>query len=65
MSENGSGTGAISTGETPKRRGRKPYPRDEYGNIIRPDGSTGSKAGGTAKPRGSLHLVIDPPERRR
>ena len=23
------------------------------------------KAGGTAKPRGSLHLVIDPPERRR
>ena len=31
-----------------KRRGRQPYPRDDAGNIIRPDGST-SKAAGRSK----------------
>ena len=60
MSENGSGTGAISTGETPKRRGRKPYPRDEYGNIIRPDGSTGGKGGGSPKSGGKPTLSNRP-----
>lgn len=29
---------------TPKKRGRKAYPRDAAGNIIRPDGTIGSKA---------------------
>lgn len=41
--EEQNGHGEVVTGERPKRRGRKPYPRDADGNIIRPDGSTGAK----------------------
>ena len=40
-----------------KRRGRQPYPRDEHGNIIRPDGST-SKPVGRPKGKGSLESQI-------
>jgi hypothetical protein len=41
----------------PKRRGRKAYPRDADGNIIRPDGSTSRPAGRT-KTKSSLESQI-------
>lgn len=42
-------TAEFSSDVAPKtgRRGRQPYPRDEAGNIIRPDGSTKKAATGT------------------
>jgi hypothetical protein len=43
--------------QTPKRRGRQPYPRDENGNIIRPDGTT-SKPVGRPKTKASLEMQI-------
>ena len=41
----------------PKRRGRKAYPRDSAGNIIRPDGTT-SKPTGRPKSKASLEAQI-------
>jgi hypothetical protein len=43
--------------QTPKRRGRQPYPRDAAGNIIRPDGTT-SKPVGRPKTKASLEMQI-------
>ena len=45
-------------GSGPKRRGPKPYPRDEAGNIIRSDGSKG-KAPGRPRSRVSLEAQLD------
>jgi hypothetical protein len=43
--------------QTPKRRGRQPYPRDAAGNIVRPDGTT-SKPVGRPKSKASLEAQI-------
>jgi hypothetical protein len=43
----------VAPETTPKRRGRQPYPRDEMGNIIRPDGSKGKPVG---RPRSKISL---------
>lgn len=37
-------TGTVES-NGPKKRGRKPYPRDANGNIIRPDGSVSKPSG--------------------
>lgn len=45
--ESGQASAADAGAEFPpkKRRGRKPYPRDEFGNIIRPATGAGSNKG--------------------
>lgn len=45
----------------PKKRGRQPYPRDDAGNIIRPDGSTGPapKSGGTKSPQLGVGFTLN------
>ena len=48
--ETGEGVGSFGASEIPrKRRGRKPYPRDEFGNIIRPASATNAGTGSTNK----------------
>ncbi len=48
--------------EEPRRRGRKAYPRDEQGRIIRPDGSVGPRPQG-ARRTGGGGLADDLAER--
>lgn len=57
---NSSGQRTASGGHKPedftgpvekRRRGRQPYPRDENGNIIRPDGSIGAAPKSQKQPR--------------
>jgi hypothetical protein len=57
LNEDGAVENEFSTDIAPdsgsKRRGRQPYPRDEMGNIVRPDGSKGKSVG---RPRSKISL---------